>query len=110
MRIPARWFPSFLAGFVGQKPPPCDQGKEGLVRVNRLKEEGIALVITLLVMTLLLIMGAAFLSISSTETLISINERKRLQAFHLAEAGAEWAIAKLNGNGAEASCPRHRRN
>jgi len=102
MRIPARCFPSFLAGFAGQKPSPCDQGKEGLVRVKRLKEEGIALVITLLVMTLLLIMGVAFLSISSTETLISINERKRLQAFHLAEAGAEWAIAKLNGNGAYA--------
>ncbi|MEE9221790.1 MAG: PilX N-terminal domain-containing pilus assembly protein, partial [candidate division NC10 bacterium] len=67
--------------------------------MNRLKEEGIALVITLLVMTLLLIMGVAFLSISSTETLISINERKRLQAFHLAEAGAEWAIAKLNLDG-----------
>ncbi len=99
MRIPARCFPSFLAGFAGQKPPPCDQGKEGLVRVKRLKEEGIALVITLLVMTLLLIMGTAFLSISSTETLISINERKRLQAFHLAEAGAEWAIAKLNLDG-----------
>ncbi len=99
MRIPARCFPSFLAGFAGQKPPPCDQGKEGLVRVNRLKEEGIALVITLLVMTLLLIMGTAFLSISSTETLISINERKRLQAFHLAEAGAEWAIATLNLDG-----------
>ncbi len=99
MRIPARCFPSFLAGFAGQKPSPCDQGKEGLVRVNRLKEEGIALVITLLVMTLLLIMGVAFLSISSTETLISINERKRLQAFHLAEAGAEWAIAKLNLDG-----------
>ena len=36
-------------------------------------QEGIALVITLLVMTLLLIMGSAFMSISSTETLIAIN-------------------------------------
>jgi cytoskeletal protein CcmA (bactofilin family) len=64
------------------------------------KEEGIALVITLLIMTLLLVMGTAFLSISSTETLISINERNRFQAFHVAEAGSERAIAELNVNGA----------
>ncbi len=62
-------------------------------------EEGIALVITLLVMTILLMMGSAFLSISSTETLISINERNRVQAFHLAEAAAERAIAELNIDG-----------
>ncbi len=59
-------------------------------------QEGIALVITLLVMTILLIMGSAFMSISSTETLIAINERNRVQAYHLAEAGAERAIAELN--------------
>jgi hypothetical protein len=63
-------------------------------------QEGIALVITLLVMTILLIMGSAFLSISSTETLIAMNERNRIQAYHLAEAGAERAIAELNINGA----------
>jgi hypothetical protein len=62
-------------------------------------QEGIALVITLLVMTILLIMASAFMSISSTETLIAINERNRVQAYHLAEAGAERAIAQLNANG-----------
>ena len=62
------------------------------------KEEGIALVITLLIMALLLVMGTAFLSISSTETLISINERNRFQAFHVAEGGSERAIAELNIN------------
>ena len=62
-------------------------------------QEGIALVITLLVMTILLIMASAFMSISSTETLIAINELKRVQAYHLAEAGAEMAIAQLNANG-----------
>ncbi|MGH7412160.1 MAG: DUF7305 domain-containing protein [Candidatus Methylomirabilis sp.] len=61
-------------------------------------QEGIALVITLLVMTILLIMASAFMSISSTETLIAINERNRVQAYHLAEAGAERAIAQLNAN------------
>ncbi|MCZ6479799.1 MAG: hypothetical protein O6929_05260 [candidate division NC10 bacterium] len=66
------------------------------------KEEGIAFVITLLIMTLLLVMGTAFLSISSTETLISINERNRFQASHVAEAGSERAIAELNVNGAYA--------
>jgi hypothetical protein len=63
-------------------------------------QEGIALVITLLVMTILLIMASAFMSISSTETLIAINERNRVQAYHLAEAGAERAIAQLNVNAA----------
>jgi len=61
-------------------------------------QEGIALVITLLVMTILLIMGSAFMSISSTETLIAINERNRVQAYHLAEGAAEMAIAQLNVN------------
>ena len=61
-------------------------------------QEGIALVITLLVMTILLIMGSAFMSISSTETLIAINERNRVQAYHLAEAAAERAIAQLSAN------------
>src|SRR3972149_3020530 len=61
-------------------------------------QEGIALVITLLVMTLLLIMGSAFMSISSTETMTAINERNRVQAYHLAEAAAEMAIAQLTAN------------
>jgi Tfp pilus assembly protein PilX len=75
-------------------------------------QEGIALIITLLVMTILLIMGSAFMSISSTETLIAINERNRLQAYHLAEAAAERAIAELNADpgyggtgGAEVALP-----
>lgn len=68
----------------------------GVKMKKRRGQEGIALVITLLVMTILLIMGSAFMSISSTETLIAINERNRVQAYHLAEAGAEEAIARLN--------------
>lgn len=82
---------------------PRDSEKDGLQRMKGLKkEEGIAFVITLLIMTLLLVMGTAFLSISSTETLISINERNRFQASHVAEAGSERAIAELNVNGAYA--------
>ncbi len=71
-------------------------------------QEGIALVITLLVMTLLLIMGTAFMSISSTETLIAINERNRVQAYHLAEAAVEMAIARLSANsGYEGTDPQN---
>lgn len=70
------------------------------MRMSWRGEDGIALVITLLVMTILFVMGTAFLSISSTETLIAINERNRVQAFHLAEAGAERGIAELNASGA----------
>lgn len=66
------------------------------MQISRREEAGIALVITLLVMTILLVMGTAFLSISSTETLIAINERNRVQALHLAEAGVERSIAELN--------------
>ncbi len=70
-------------------------------------QEGIALVITLLVMAILLVMGSAFMSISSTETLIAINERNRVQAYHLAEAAAERAIAQLNANsGYEGTIPQ----
>ena len=82
----------------GRKNPWLTHGEEGPLSMKGRGEEGIALVITLMVMTILLLMGTAFLSISSTETLIAINERNRLQAFHLAEAGAERAIAELGAN------------
>ncbi|MFQ5881708.1 MAG: pilus assembly PilX N-terminal domain-containing protein [Candidatus Methylomirabilales bacterium] len=47
-------------------------------------------------MTLLLMLGTAFLTISSTETQIAWNERNGIQAFYLAEAGVERVIAELN--------------
>lgn len=72
----------------------------GRRRSNCRGQKGIALVITLLIMTILLVMGTAFMSISSTETMIALNERNRAQAFHLAEAGVERAIAELGLNGA----------
>ncbi|MEE9522846.1 MAG: pilus assembly PilX N-terminal domain-containing protein [candidate division NC10 bacterium] len=82
----------------GRKNPWLTYGEEVPLSMKGRGEEGIALVITLMVMTILLLMGTAFLSISSTETLIAINERNRIQAFHLAEAGAERAIAELGAN------------
>jgi len=91
----------------GRKNPWLTHGEEVPLSMKGRGEEGIALVITLMVMTILLLMGTAFLSISSTETLIAINERNRLQAFHLAEAGAERAIAERECLPANLRPPRH---
>jgi len=59
---------------------------------------GVALIIAMLVMAVLLMAGTAFLTISSTENQIALNERVTTQAFLLAEAGLHKAIAKLNGS------------
>ena len=57
---------------------------------------GAALIIALLVMAVLLLAGTTFLTISSTENAIALNERVSAQAFLLAEAGLHKAIARLN--------------
>jgi hypothetical protein len=57
---------------------------------------GAALVITMLVMAVLLLAGTTFLTISSTETQIALNEQVSGRAFLLAEAGIQQAIAQLN--------------
>ncbi|MFQ5658090.1 MAG: PilX N-terminal domain-containing pilus assembly protein [Candidatus Methylomirabilales bacterium] len=66
------------------------------------EKRGIALVTVLLFMGALLILGTAFLTISSTETQIAINERRAVQAFFLAEAGANKALSQLNADEAYA--------
>ncbi len=62
------------------------------------EERGVALVTALLIMGILLLLGTAFLTISSTETQIAINERNAVQAFFLAEAGVNKAISQLNAD------------
>lgn len=57
---------------------------------------GAALIIAMLVMAVLLMAGTAFLTISSTENQIALNERVAAQAMLLAEAGLNKAIALLN--------------
>lgn len=57
---------------------------------------GAALIIAMLVMGVLLMLGTAFMTISSTETQIAFNERNALQAFYLADAAANKAISRLN--------------
>jgi hypothetical protein len=59
---------------------------------------GAALVIVMLVMAVLLLAGTTFLTISSTESQIALNERASIQAFHLAEAGLQGAIALVDLN------------
>ncbi len=52
----------------------------------------------MLVMAVLLLAGTTFLTISSTENQIALNERVSAQAFLLAEAGLNKAIAQLNSS------------
>lgn len=57
---------------------------------------GAALIISMLIMAVLLLAGTTFLTISSTETSIALNEQVSTQALSLAEAGLHRALAKLN--------------
>ncbi len=59
---------------------------------------GAALVIVMLVMAVLLLAGTTFLTISSTESQIGLNERRTVQALALAEAGLDKALAQLGDN------------
>ncbi len=64
---------------------------------------GVALVIVMLVTAVLLLAGMSFMTISSTETQIALNERASAQAQLLAEAAIHKAIARLNANPASTS-------
>jgi Tfp pilus assembly protein PilX len=59
---------------------------------------GAALVIVMLVMAVLLLAGTTFMTISSTESQIAMNERASVQASLLAEGAIHKAIAQLNAN------------
>ena len=59
---------------------------------------GAALVIVMLVTAVLLLAGTSFLTISSTEIQIALNERASAQAHLLAEAAIHKALARLNAN------------
>ncbi len=62
------------------------------VLAKELGERGIALVVTLLVISLLTLVGFAFLTLSVTENTIAYNEVNAAMSFNLAEAGV--ALAK----------------
>lgn len=63
--------------------------------VPRLKERGVVLILTILVMVLLSTLGLAFLSTAMTESTIASNYRNQAQAFYAAEAGLEAGMARL---------------
>jgi Tfp pilus assembly protein PilX len=59
---------------------------------------GAALVIAMLVMAVLLLAGTTFLTISSTEYQIAINEQASARSFELADMGLQRATASLSAN------------
>lgn len=60
-----------------------------------IKQDGAALVIALLIMGTLLLLGTAFMTLSSTESQIARNERDARRAFYTAEAGLARARRDL---------------
>jgi hypothetical protein len=66
--------------------------------IARRPPRGAALVIALLVTAVLLLAGTSFLTISSTERMIAVNERTSVQAVLLAEAAIHRAVARLNAS------------
>lgn len=67
--------------------------------MKRLKSEsGQALVLVMMVMLLLLLMGSSMLTQGSESRKASFEERKIVQAYYLADAGAEKAIARIKND------------
>lgn len=61
-------------------------------------DSGIALVVTVLVLGLLLMLGSAFLTISSTETQIAHNQLDAVQALYIADGGVQVALHQIKVN------------
>ncbi len=59
------------------------------------EQRGIVLILSLLVMTVLSILGLAFLTTARTENTVASNYRNHTQAFYAAEAGLESGVASL---------------
>lgn len=60
-------------------------------------QKGIVLIAAYIVIAVLTILGAAFISRSISETRIAEREQNSIQAFYLAEAGIDYAIEQLRG-------------
>ncbi len=66
-------------------------------RIQHITEQrGIVLILSLLVMTILSILGLAFLATARTEDTIASNYRNHTAAFYAAEAGLEsgWRVSR----------------
>ena len=59
-------------------------------------QKGVILVVTLLVMVVLSLLGATFLTLATTESKIAFNEKEARQAFYAAEAGVQEALIRMN--------------
>jgi hypothetical protein len=66
--------------------------RKGLVLTMR-NEQGIALVIGLIIMILLVVLGGIMLYVTRTEIKVTSNYEQSVQALHAAEAGAEKVYA-----------------
>jgi hypothetical protein len=64
-------------------------------RLSLKNNRGSLFVISLLLISILLVLGAALVVISSTDSRIAERQRRTIQAFHVAEAGIEQAIYYL---------------
>ncbi|MFQ5893695.1 MAG: PilX N-terminal domain-containing pilus assembly protein, partial [Nitrospinota bacterium] len=60
-----------------------------------MEERGVVLILSLLVMTVLSVLGLAFLATARTEDTIASNYRNHTAAFYAAEAGLESQVASL---------------
>ena len=66
------------------------------LKIQRLTEQrGIVLILSLMVMTILSVMGLAFLATARTEDAIAVNYRNHTAAFYAAEAGLESQVSSL---------------
>ena len=61
-------------------------------------EKGVALITSIMLLSLLTIIGFSAMNSSDIELRIAGNERAATQAFNLAEAGIDHAFAKLSAD------------
>lgn len=59
-------------------------------------QKGVILVVTLMVMVVLSLLGATFLTLATTESRIAYNEKEARQAFYAAEAGIQEVLIRMN--------------
>ncbi len=65
----------------------------GIKKIHRREESGVTLVITLMILLVLTLIGAAALMTSSVDLRITGNERVQKQAFYAADAGLHYGRA-----------------
>ena len=63
-----------------------------MIAVNTSREKGSTIVMALLVLSILAVLGVAFLAISFSESMHVINNEKKMQAYYIAKAGANAAL------------------